>query len=179
MLLNGKKPGLNVETIVLPRGDDEPIVFTAKAVLDMSQFERLCKEPTPPVVVKRTGERVEDEKDPKYLKALDEYGRRRIAFMVLKSLEDTEGLEWETVNMGDPATWNNYEKEFQEAGISTIEINRIISGVLTANCLNENRLKEARDHFLAGRLHRTERNGSSPDSEKITITSGEPVKDSA
>jgi hypothetical protein len=179
MRIKGKKPGLNVETLIIPRGEDEPIVFTAKAVLDNTQFERLVKEPNPPVIVKRTGERVEDLKDPKYLKALEDFSEKQTAFLVLKSLEDTEGLEWETVNMGDPSTWPNFRTELKEAGFSNVEIGRIVNAVATANCLNESRLKEARDNFLATRQV-VEANGQShQNTEKKPTSSGESAKDSA
>lgn len=152
MKLAGKKiEGPNEEVIVIPRsGEDGDIVFIARSVLDMDDFEKFCPRPNPPIIRKRDGSRFEDRDDARYKKLMDEFASRHIAFMVLKSLEATPDLEWETVNMNDPSTWLNYETELKESGFSTIEINRIINGVITANCLNEAKLEEARKSFLAG-----------------------------
>ena len=69
--------------------------------------------------------------------------------MILKSLEATEGLEWETVKMDDPETWLNYEKELKDSGLSPIEVGRIVGICMSANGLDERKMEAARDAFLA------------------------------
>lgn len=156
MRINGKKiEGPNEELIIIPR-PDEPIVFTARAVLDMDEFDKLCPRPTPPIIRKRDGTRIEDYDDARYRKKLDDYAVKKSSYMLLKSLEGTEGLEWEDVDIADPSTWENYKAELRESGFSDVEVQRIMVGVLSANCLSESRLEEARKSFLAGREERVE-----------------------
>lgn len=177
MLLNGKRiEGPNEELIIIPR-PDEPIIFTARAVLDMAEFERLCPRPKPPIIKKKSGERVEQTDDLRYQQKVNEYAERRMAYMVIKSLEATEGLEWETVVVGDPETWVNYDPELRESGFSDTEVNRIVVGVLSANCLNESKLEEARKLFLAGQQE--QKSSSSLEEEANSTQIGELVKDSA
>ena len=58
MKLAGRKiEGANVEYIVLPRGDGEPLVLKAQAILDYSPFDMLCPPPRPPTVLSLVGSR--------------------------------------------------------------------------------------------------------------------------
>jgi hypothetical protein len=71
MKLNGRKiEGPNVETVIIPRGEDEPIVFRCQAVLDYDEFDLVCPRPIPPVRIMRGGRRVTDVEDKTYLKQL-------------------------------------------------------------------------------------------------------------
>ena len=152
MKLNGQKvEGPNVEVIVLPRGGDKPdIVFQAQAILDMSPFEKLCPVPTPNERIMKGGKREKNFDDPVYKNSMEKYGEKRIAWMILESLQATPNLEWESVNLNDHTTWCNYEQELRDSGFSHIEIQRIQNGVFTANCLNEAKVEEARQLFLRG-----------------------------
>ncbi len=177
MKIAGKKiEGVNTEIVVIPRGEGEPIVFTCKAVLDMKPFDKLCPMPKPPMVVKPGGKRYEDTESPSYKAQIDINARQRMNYMILKSLEATEGLEWETVNLSDPSTWDNYTQELMESGFSQIEILRIVNTAASANCLDEGRLERARNDFLAGAADRA--NGQySQKVEPVSIPSGEPVNE--
>lgn len=154
MKIAGEKlSGPNVETIVIPRGDGRnPVIFKAQAVLNYEQFDRLCPTPTPPIKMLRGGEKQEDLNDPAYKQRMVEYATKKMAWITLKSLEATEGLEWERVDLGNPNTWGNYEKELEESGFSPVEIGRIRTGVFIANCLDDSKIEEARQSFLAGLL---------------------------
>lgn len=153
MKLNGVKiSGPNVETIVLPRGDGSPIVLRAQAILDMDEFDKLSPVPKPPEKMLPGGIKVPNLEDSYYLAAVEEVGKRRMAYMVVKSLEATPGLEWETVRLSDPSTWLGYRDEFREAGFSEVEVNRITAAVMSANCLSEEKVEEARQRFLASEL---------------------------
>ncbi len=177
MKIAGKKiEGVNTEICVIPRGEGEPIVFTCKAVLDMKDFEKLCPVPKPPVVIKPGGKRFEDTESPSYKAQLDSHNKMRMDYMFLKSLEATEDLEWETVKLSDPSTWENYSKEFTASGLSQIEQMRIYNTFAVANCLDEGRIEQARKDFLAG--VRVSVNGqSSLKDEAASTQSGEPVND--
>src|SRR4051812_7874133 len=139
MKLLGKKiTGPNIEICVLPRGEDV-IVFKAQAVLDMSPFELMCGRPKPPVKIVKGGKRVDDFESPQYQLELDKYAQNRVNYMILKSLQATEGLEWESVDLSDPNTWANYNTELKEAGFSEIEVMRIVNATMVANCLSEDK----------------------------------------
>jgi hypothetical protein len=149
MRIAGKKLSEpNIEILVLPRGEGESIIFKAKAVLNMDEFDKAHPQPSPPSKIARGGKKVEDPDNALYKKKLTDHNKRRIGYMIIKSLEATEGLEWDTVDITDPNTWGNYDKELRDSGFSDVEVMRIIQLVMQANCLDEGRLEEARESFL-------------------------------
>lgn len=148
MRIGGREiKGSNIETIVIPRGDDQ-IILKAQAVLDDSVVDALCPRPKPRVSIGKGGKRVERVEEQSYQDALNEWGERRVAWLIIKSLEATEDLEWDTVNPDDPSTWLNYKKELLDSGFSDAERARIIEGVMAANGLSESKVEEARQRFL-------------------------------
>lgn len=175
MKINGRKiEGPNIETIVIPRGNGEPIVFKAQAILDYSEFEKQVPEPTPAIKILRGGRRVKDTDSVSYKEAVKKYGELRVAWIVLESLKATEDLEWEKVDYDDPSTWHLFEEELKESGFSTVEIYRIMEGAMDANCLNEQKLNEARTSFLASQQAVIDQS-SSPTDELSDTQSGEPA----
>lgn len=174
MKLHGKKiEGPNVEICVIPRQDDD-LVFKAQAVLDFDDFESLCPSPQPPVIMKPGGEKTIDVEDEGYLKNLNEWARKRTDWMMLKSLEATPGLEWETVDKSDNKTWNNFRDEMRKAGLSSAEISRIVGAVTTACGLNQEKIDEATRRFLADQEAALE-SSTSQTTEQQNMPSGEPV----
>jgi len=150
MKMNGMKLECpNQVTLVLPRPDGD-LVFTAKAVTGYEEFDVLCPEPKPQVRTIKGGKKQEMTTAPEFLQALAEHNQRRMCWIFLKSLQATEGLEWETVKIEDSNTWTNYVDELKASGFSPVEINRINTLVLQANCLDEEMLESARKAFLAG-----------------------------
>src|SRR5215831_11863890 len=136
MRIAGKKLSEpNIEILVLPRGE-ENIVIKAKAVLNMDEFDRVHPPPSPPMKIARGGKKVEDTDSPMFQKKQTDHAKKRIGYMIIRSLEATEDLEWETIDPNDPNTWGNYEKELKDSGFSNIEIMRIIQTVMRANCLD-------------------------------------------
>lgn len=131
---------------------DSDIIFLAQIVTDFSEFNILCPEPKPPMSVKPGDKSQYAEVDhPAYKKAMLEYENRRIDWMVLKALEATPELEWETVDMGKPETWHLYRQELRDAGFSTQEIIYITNEALSVNFIDEKAVDAARKRFLAGR----------------------------
>lgn len=147
--------GPRVETVVLPRQDGD-IVIKAKAVLDFDEFEKLCKAPEPPMMMKPGGEQLPLLDDKDYLKKLEAYADKKTNWMMLKSLEATEGLEWETVDFNDPDTWGNYQEELKKAGFSFAEVGTIVRLVSDACGLNQSKIEEATKSFLAGQVDQPE-----------------------
>lgn len=175
MKIKGKKiEGLNIEEIVIPRGEDDAIIFRAQAVAQYDEFDALCPKPRPKLARNRKGELVERTDEASYQEQINLHNRKRIAFMVIKSLSITEGLEWETVNIEDSNTWLNYHTELVASGFTDIEIGRIFAGVMSACGLNEEKVEKARERFLAGNREELEERLSLKDEVSNTL-SGEPV----
>lgn len=174
MKLNGKKlDGPNIEVVVIPRQSGE-LVFKAQAVLDYDECDKLNPMPKPPKRLMPGGVVQENVNDPKYLKAVDQWATRKFYWMLLESLKATEGLEWETVKMDDPSTWESYKAEMKQAGLTPGEIGRIEMCVSDACGLNQAKIDEATKRFLAGQAQ-VPAAPSSPSSEHKTMPSGEPV----
>ena len=150
MKMNGKKiEGPSVEVVVIPR-DSGDLVFKCQAILDYEVFEKILPEPQPPTIILK-GQKVghPDFEDIDYKKELTDRSYKRFQWMILKSLEATDGLEFETVSLNDPSTWNNLESELKSSGLSPVEIGLIYQGVTHANGMNEDKLKQARERFFA------------------------------
>jgi len=141
----------NVETVVIPRGDDR-IVFLAKPVLSLEPFNKLCKEPKPPKRTYPEGLNKApdlDFTDETYLKNLTDFYIKRNAWIILTSLRDSPDIEWETVDMSNPDTYLNFEKELTDSQFLPAEINKITEAVYLVNALDDRQLDEAKKYFLA------------------------------
>ena len=150
MLLKGKKlapPKPEVVVFPQPEGEDD-LVFTCEKVLDHDEFDRLAPMPKPPMIRKPGGVEYPDENDKRYKEAVQEHGEMRVAWLLLQSTKNTEGLVWEHVRLDDPETWLSYKAELTQAGFNPYEINQLIAGVIRANNMDEERMKEARERFL-------------------------------
>jgi hypothetical protein len=95
--------------------------------------------------------------------------------MILKSLSATEGLEWEQVDMSKPETWHNYGDELVSSGFSPAEIFAITEAVMTACGLNQKKIDEATERFLAGQQVLQESESSQSTAPNATA-SGESAK---
>ena len=136
------------ELLVIPRGEQR-LVFRATAI-EWDDYNQACPPPEPPVTLGKGGEKIAHLNDETYKHQLEQQQDRRIAYMVIRSLEPSQ-IEWETVDRDDPKTWLNYEKELTDSGLVPIEINRIVQTCMDANQLSETKLQEAREAFLLGR----------------------------
>ncbi len=155
--------------LVLPRSNGS-IVFKAAGLKDMDEFTALCPQPKPPG--KRTPQGfVPDEDDPTYQQVMAEWSKRRFAYMAIRSLQE---IEWDTVNISDPRTWNNWQADLTKAGLTQIECNRVTALVMEANSLDEDKLKKARESFLAGQAAQPLESSGQTDA-RPSMPSGEPV----
>ena len=134
--------------LVLPR-DGEDLVFRAQAIEDWDEFDKLCPAPVMPVGLGKGGEKIPVPNDPAFKAELEQHGLKKMAWMVVKSLQPSN-IEWEKVKVEDPRTWQLYEEELREAGVTAIEIQRIVALAIEANQLDEAKLKAARESFVRG-----------------------------
>ena len=165
-----------MEVVVLTRATGN-IPIKCQAVLDMSPFHAMCPEPKAPSMLVKGGWK-KNTSDTNYLQMAAKHGDLRFAYIALKSLEPSE-IEWATVDLNDPSTWCNWEKDLRDhAKFSSVEVNRVVLCIMQANSLDERKLKEARDVFLRG-LEETEKTPSisGPQDENPSTSSGEPVND--
>lgn len=151
--------GPNIVYLVLPRTPEidedgneisRDIIIKAEAVSDLSVMDDLLQEPKPPAAMGKGGETVYNYKDTTYKQQMLQYNLKKLAYIVIKSLEPSE-IEWDEVDLEDPNTWLRYVDEFKAAGLSQIEINKIGQAVMEANALDEAKLDKARADFLRGR----------------------------
>lgn len=148
MKLGGRKlTNNNLEIVVIPRNDGD-LAFKFKPVLSTDDFDKLVKIPDVPIISDAQGTRSLPD-DPMYRKQVLEYIGLKSQWMFLESISATEGLEWETVNIGDPKTWSAYIDELKASGITEIETQLLTRAFEKVNCLNETHLEEARNRFLA------------------------------
>lgn len=137
------------ELLVIPREDGD-LVFWAQAIQDYDEFEEKSPAPKPPVV-QRPGEGgVPDYEDGGYLTQLANHNKRRLGYLVIKTLEPSN-IEWDSVKPDNPSTWQNWEEDFRKAGLTNAELNRLFQLVMDANNLVESKFKAAKEAFLRGR----------------------------
>jgi hypothetical protein len=162
--------GPTQELLVLPRGE-QTIVIRAQAI-NLDEFDILCPEPKAPGKLTKDGW-VPMPDDENYRQILQNHNEKRIAYLVINSLEPSE-IEWDTVQVDNPHTWTNYVQDFKAAGLTTIEVNRIVQCVMQANSLDESKLEQARKVFLLGQV-RAQKESSGQNTEPESTQSGNPV----
>jgi len=148
MKMNGKTFAAPTGTVVIPR-DTGNVVFQVQGVTSFDEFESLVKEPVAPTIRARGKPDIVDKTDPAYVEAVADYGKMRIAYIVIRSLEPTPGLEWESLSIEDPSTWQTWDKELAKAGFTPFEIQYLIGEIMAVNGLGEDRYKDAKASFLA------------------------------
>lgn len=141
--------------VFIKNGKDIPI--KARAVLDFTRFDLLCPRPKPKKIVKRGGAEEELFNEPSFLAAFDHWGRVKTAYVITEALKATDGLEFDTVKDDDPTSWLEWRKEFEKAFFTEQEIQKVIACVWEANGIDEAKLNEARERFLAGQAAEQEK----------------------
>ena len=160
------------EFLILPRGE-QVLVIRAQAV-NLDEFDVLCPEPKPPGKLTKDGW-IPDLDNESYRQIITNHNEKRIAYLVVKSLEPSD-IEWEKVKIENPSTWVGYVQDFKAAGLTTIEINRIVQCVMQANSLDEAKLEQARKVFLLGQAQALVVS-SGQNTVPANTSSGEPAKE--
>lgn len=130
--------------LVIPR-DEGDVIIKARAVLDFTEFEQLCPKPEGKQIL-RPGGAVDTA--PPSAEDIQKWAEKQSHWMILKSLQATEDLQWDTVDMQNHETWGNYISEL-ESSFSRVEQARIINIVLEACGMTDDRITEATERFLA------------------------------
>lgn len=177
--------GPSSKILVFPREGRKPIKLEIVAVLDSAPFDELVPDPIPPTMIKRGGEKVPNFDDKNYQKLVARRGALYSLWINIQSLycpaetqdEQRVPVEWEKVDPTNPSTWNLFDEELKDAGLSQFERFRISREIVEVNSLSEGRLAEARDSFLASRQAPIAPS-TSPEGEKENTSSGEPASDS-
>lgn len=152
MKINGKKiEDPYVHQVFIDRGSKEKSFHVkCKAVLSFADFEKMVPEPKAPWVTKPGQEPFENVEDKGFKEKLWERFLMRKWWMRIQSLRATPGLEFETVKLDDPSTWQFLHKELVESGLAPAEVSRIFNTIEAANALDEAKLKAAEKDFLSG-----------------------------
>jgi len=161
----------NEVVLVLPRGEQN-IIFRARGLKDMEEFNIKCPLPKPPGKLTKDGW-VAKEDDPTYMQIMTEWGKKRLGYIVVHSLIPSE-MEWDTVKLDDPRTWTTWDKDLINGGLTQTEANRVLALVLEANSLDEVKLAKARELFLVGQAPMPSE-FSGPVIAPASTRSGEPV----
>lgn len=153
MLYKGRKIA-GPRTIVVPVLRDESeggnIYLKVQAVVDLEPFVKVCPPPEPPAIQLPGGKKRIDFDNVKYRSDIEAWAKKRSAWIALKALEATDGLEWETVKMSHPDTYVNWSSEMMSAGFSDFDVQRVLAAISDVNGLNESLIEEARQSFLNG-----------------------------
>jgi hypothetical protein len=148
------------------------MLFRAQSVFDFTEFEKICPQPKPPVVV-MSGVKSENFDHPKYKARIREWATRKGSWTILKSLEATPFLEWELVDPLKPETWHLYAEELREI-LMPNEVAEVESAVMIACALTSDKIEEATQSFLHG-AGPDLLNVSSPTTEHTTTPDSEPA----
>jgi len=148
MRFKGKTIKEGMQIVVIPKGGVD-IVIKAKAIRDYSRFDTMLPMPVPRMIQEPGQPNRPDFSDPMYQAAIDKRVELRTAWMILESLSISTDLVFETVDMNNPETWLNVFKELNET-FSPNEQNCIHKIIAEANGLNNEKIEEATESFLAG-----------------------------
>ena len=156
MKIKGTQPG-SPEPIfcIFERGEKE-FVLRVDAVYDYDEFDKIYPEPKPPTSMKPGGIKTVQTDHPTYLTALDKYSEARSTWMILKSLSQTEDLEWEKVSMSDPDTWKLYREELKEAGFTDGELAYLLNKVVAQMGVDHEKMDQARERFTRTQVAATQ-----------------------
>lgn len=147
-VIEGDLASPNEDVLVLPRRNTQ-IVITARAFKSLEQFEEHVKKPDPKKVFQKGKGWLPNLKDKTYLNQMERYGKLRVAYYVVKSLEPSN-IEWPNLDTEDLTTWDKWEEDFLASGFTQHECNLILGLCLSVNNLDERKMEQSRDLFVLG-----------------------------
>jgi hypothetical protein len=155
-LFGNKVEASYIETLVIPRGEQQ-YVFRMRPLTkdDDEEFDRLCPRPIPTTWTLPGGGTETDTNSKEYLENMLKYRKYRSDFLMLKSLDATEGLEWESVKTEDIASWGNIDDELRDSGFLDTEIIMLFNKIIEVNGLSSDKIEKATKTFLATQARQT------------------------
>lgn len=172
MKINGRPTlGVQSKTVIIPLGDGEPFEFTVRPVLNMDAFKEVCPEPVPPTILKAGGETSINYNNKEYIQKLAEHNRKFVDWLHLQCIQN---VEWDTVDLGDSDTWQNWRIDLKNAGFPSGAVSRIMDAVSDINLLDQAKLDKYEKDFLSGRVE-FKKIESTQNTDQVSISSGEPV----
>jgi hypothetical protein len=131
-----------------------------------------------PGIIRRPGKEPEGDYDSKsYIQANQRYATLKYLWFCLESLKPSN-IEWDTVDMGDPNTWENWVDDLKNNGISKTERERIQVLISRVNSLDEKALDQAREDFLLGLAAELKEPSTGQSTGPKSTPSGPPATDS-
>ncbi len=141
-----------VVPVVIPRPGSESFVFQCQPLTAEQNtfFAEACPRPKPKNTLFRgETEPRPDATNPQYLEAMKLWSKAKSDYLFIASLEATEDLEWDSVVVDDPTTWDSAVKELLTAGFLDGEVAALYRAVAEANGLDGKKIDEATKDFLA------------------------------
>lgn len=141
------------------------LAFLAQPVWDFDEFEELVPMPVNKKMrfnKDAPGGKEPDPNNPAHKDAMRLYGRKRWGYTILKTLEPSPDLEWETCSLADPTTWDKAEAELAET-LANYEFAKVMKLIDEANALDDEKLEaNAEDFFRARLAEEADENENSP-----------------
>jgi len=155
------------------KGEVKQYVMKITPVLDWEKVNQYIDKPEPLETILADGKRIKNFDHPKYLEKLEKYNSLTHAWFILESLKDSD-IEWATIKMNDPATWENYLIEL-ETVLLKAEINRLMNEINSVNNPSKESAEQAFKAFIKDTLEESLNASNSQETEPDSIKSTEPV----
>lgn len=162
--------------VYLPIAGGKAVEFKFRPLRADENFENVLTKPEAPVKVGKGGVKHANIEDKFFKQAVADWVTKKLDWEFLTSISATEGLEWETVDMGNPDTWKNWRDDAAKV-FGNAELNKLFGGFLDAQYLTEEVMEKARERFLTGRRELLEESQSQT-GEVASTASSKPVNDS-
>ncbi len=148
MLFGGEKLHRPPEDVVVfPRAAGN-LILHIKGVESFEEFDASNPRPEPPKILKQ-GQQQPHFEDESYKQQFEKWADRRQDWLLIQALSvEANDISWEQVELDKPSTWKHATDELKEAGLTVIEINRLIARVYEVNALSERGMEAARANFL-------------------------------
>lgn len=146
---------MRIVEVYLPISGGQAVEFKFRPLRSDENFESILTKPEPPTKTGKGGVKHANVEDKFFKDAVTDWVTKKLDWEFLTSVSITEGLEWETVNMGDPNTWKNWRDDAAKV-FGNSELNKLFGGFLDAQYLTEEVMEKARERFLTGRRDQLE-----------------------
>lgn len=132
---------------VIPHGEQE-LPFKLQSLASFEEFDKMVPAPVAPKILRPGGVESTDYSDVDYQKAIEERASKRLTWLYLKVLEPSK-LEFDKVRVEDPETYQYFDEEFTNIGISKMFVSELKQACIDVCGFNPELIKQATDRFLA------------------------------